>query len=230
MSKPKIDAHPSVLIAYCEKTGELLMSVYDHGYRQENYAKGSVNLIGGNPNIQDKSPMKLLEREIRAEFNPEPARKGSYKNKFDDDVLLWASGDDIEIVRKELLKGQSYKDFHTIITKDIEGGDKAGQAIFSTFYSEIDLDVMEIVRKNLLRGCVFTFEGLAGIVTIDDLKKDKRGMWAAAHGTPHILNEYFPGANISHPPEFQLEKVLGDVRDSYKDYFNEFDHYLDKRE
>mgnify|MGYP003993155329 CR=1 FL=1 len=73
MTKPIIDAHPSLVIATNSLKNKLLLSVYDSGYRGgEGPYPLSANVIGGNPDIEydEKGPRQVLEREIIEEFDP----------------------------------------------------------------------------------------------------------------------------------------------------------------
>lgn len=220
--KITIDAHPSVVIAHCEKAKKLLMAVYDGGYPQVSY-RFSANNIGGNPIPDDGSPINVLLTEVKDEYNP----KHGEKTKFGEKVL-WSPPEHINLVRGALIKRVvPYQDFLVrAVQLPSDPTTQSYDAVFSVFYSQINQEVIEIVESDLRRSRRLCTEGLTGIFTIDELTNDSvRGALSTAHATAPILNHYF-GSNIPFPTELKAE-AIGDVRASFRDYLMDF-AYADK--
>ena len=135
MTKPIIDAHPSLVIATNSLKNKLLLSVYDSGYRGgEGPYPLSANVIGGNPDIEydEKGPRQVLEREIIEEFDPNFQLKNPKTNQFNQRVA-WANPKDIESIRNNLLEGLfPLSDFY-VQAKPFAEGTAEYEAIFSYF-------------------------------------------------------------------------------------------------
>ena len=223
MINPILEAHPSVVIAHCPVRNRLLMAVYDAGYPQVSY-RFSANNIGGNPGPRDGNPKNVLLREIHEEYNPNHGEKTEFG-----ETVLWAPSEEIFLVNQALTRqAVPYQDF---FVKAVQlPGDpttkNCGGAIFSTFYSQVGEDIIEIVESNLRRCRRLSCEGLTGIFSIDELANDPvRGNLSTAHATAPILNHYF-NSRIPFPSELRAEPI-GQVRDSFSDYLSEF-HYSGK--
>jgi len=210
MEKTKLDYHPSSVIALRKETGEVLMGVYTEGYHSKIYI-GSANLLGGNPTKEDKSPLEVLTREINEEFANPPANRGN----------IWTKAQNIKEIRMALQHNQPYADFFFEITK--MGGVKHTpcRGICSVFISYIPQEIFEKIRISILNGEKIMSEGAAGIFSINDLIKG--GIYSTAIVTPPILSEYF-GVEIPKPDEVTAVRMVTPVRDSFRDYMEEFEY------
>lgn len=203
-----INFHPSLVIIESEKTNELLMGVYDQTYPLMVF-RGSVNLMGGNPNPNDKGPLEVLLREL----NEELASNHGEKDKF-------ASKEDIKAIRLSITqKIVPFKDFFFKIKK-IPGGRETHTTIGSVFYSNINQNAFEIARENLSRNKKIVSEGGLSIQTLDGLAK--KGKFYAAHLTAPILNEYY-GVKIPFPEEVHT-RVLVEPKETFEDYLQDFSY------
>lgn len=219
MTKRTVEVHPSVTIAYCTEKEKLLMAVYDSGYSQVSY-RFSANNIGGNPNPKDGNPRNVLIREIREEYNPEHGEKTNFG-----EAVLWAQKEDISFVRDSLLKGlKPYKDFFvTAIQLPEDPTTKNYHGIYSTFYSEVPKEAIEIVESNLRKCRRLSSEGLTGVFTLEELAKDQvKGGLSTAHGTALVLNDYFD-TKIPYPEQLKAES-LGTPRNSFGAYLFDFEY------
>jgi len=208
-----VDFHPSVLIAYSEKNGKLITSVYDGGYPQEPF-RFSANLIGGNPNKNDTSPLSVLEREIEEEVNPWASLTEDVIDRKD-----WANREDILFIKTALLTNvEEYADFYFHGLSFKKGKVTEYDAIFSAFFVNISEDVIDCLEKNLRECKKIVTEGLIGTFKLDIL--EKRGEYGTAHGTASILNHRFD-AHIPHPEGVRAEILKTPVRGSFKDYLSD---------
>ena len=212
--KQKLDAHPSVLIAYSNKAKKILLNVYDAGYPKTVY-RGSVNLIGGNPKPDDQSPEEVLIREILEEINPNHSIEKKYVGKVN-----WAPESEIRLIRNSLFQFTPLQDFLVEQRGIIEGGNKPYLAIYSTFYSEISEKIVHCVEKNIMNGKHIFSEGTQGVFTLEQLAHNPRGKFFAAHATAHILNWRY-SSKIPYPEQIVVE-AIGSPRKKFKDYLNEF--------
>lgn len=217
MSKIKVDAHPSVTIAFCAESGKLLLSVYDQGYPRAAY-RGSANNIGGNPEGEDRSPEAVLVKEIKEEFDPEHSEEKQYVGK-----VLWAPKGDIEAIRNSLLSREvPLQDFLVKQEGIIEGGNKPYTAIYSAFLSPITPEAIEIAERNIRDGKNIPTEGLVGVFTLDQLINNERGEFSTAHATAPSLNWYFQ-SKIPFPSQLHVEPI-GPPRPSFSSYLQDFEY------
>ena len=208
----KIDAHPSVIIAYCRALGKLLFSVYDAGYPKKAYC-GSANNIGGNPEATDVGPESLLIREIAEEFNPNHPDKKQHVGE-----VKWANAADIRRIRNGLLGDiRPSQDFFVRQEGIIEGGNKPYTCLYSVFCALLPIEVIEIAERNIAEGKHLMTEGNAGVFTLEQLTNSPRGEFSTAHATPHSLNHVFEGAKIPHPKQITAEPI-GLPKRTYADY------------
>lgn len=217
MSKQRLDAHPSVVIAYSPKVEKLLMSVYDEGYPRKAY-RLSANNIGGNPEPYDISPENTLIKEIAEEFNPNHQEEKQHVGR-----VLWANEEDIRSVRNNLVaKLMPLQDFLAVQKEIIDGGNKPYVAIYSAFYTEIPEQVINSIDIGLKNNQNFVTEGLIGVFSLNELEDNPRGEFSTAHLTAHILNWKF-GSKILHPIQLTAEP-LGMPRKSYESYLSDFEY------
>ena len=208
----KIDAHPSVIIAYCPPLDKLLFSVYDDGYPKPAY-RGSANNIGGNPEATDTGPESLLIREIAEEFDPNHPDKKQYVGE-----VQWADAADIRRIRGGLLGDiRPAQDFFVRQDEIIEGGNKPYTCLYSVFHAVLPREVIEIAERNIAEGKHLMTEGNAGVFTLEQLTNSPRGEFSTAHATPHSLNHVFEGAKIPHPKQITAEPI-GLPKRTYADY------------
>lgn len=231
MEKKLVQAHPSLVIAYCSKLGKVLTAVYSSSYRR---GKGpyplSANLIGGNPDInnREKAPIDVLIREISEEYNPDFQKNNPDTNEFGERVA-WATPEDILAVRDSLLKNlEYYQDFYAEAEHFMEGT-ASYKGLGSCWYSEIPQEVIELVEANLRRQKTLTPEGLTGVFTLDELVNDPRGKLSTAHFTAPVLNYRF-GINIPYPKEHFRAYAIGEPWGSYRDYLCDFEYDKTKRQ
>ncbi|MEK6882755.1 MAG: NUDIX domain-containing protein [Nanoarchaeota archaeon] len=214
--KRKVDYHPSVIIVQSDKTGKLLLSGYDQGYPQELF-RGSTNLIGGNPSPEEESPLQVLQREIFEEIQLSDETLPPYLKGR----VTWANKEDINTLSESILIGiQSFADFYISAEHIRKGTAIPYSAIYSAFYSEIPEDVMEMTHENLRLGKQMVTEGTLGVYKLENLAN--RGEYGNAHGTPMILESRF-GLYIPRPKSSVAEQI-GIPRESFQDYFKEFDY------
>ena len=207
-----VDFHPSVLIAYSEKKNKLLTSVYDGGYPHEPF-RFSANLMGGNPNKKDASPLEVLCRELAEEIN----LNGSINEDGSKDKE-YAGIKDLELIRKALLTDiKPYADFYFHGFHFRKGPSTEYDAIFSTYFVNLPEDVIECVERNLKDRKKIVSEGLVGTFTLDIL--EKRGEYGTAHATAPILNKRF-STHIPYPEGVRAE-MLPLPRNSFKEYLSD---------
>jgi hypothetical protein len=215
MSQQKLDAHPSIVVV--RSLNEFLFSVYDEGYPRRAY-RLSANNIGGNPEPYSVSPENVLITEISEEFDPNHPIEKAHIGKVD-----WASEEDIRFIRSGLLSRITpLQDFFVQQREVIEGGNKPYTAIYSAFYSEVPLFIIENVKENLKNGKNIPTEGLVGVYTLRQLEDHPRGEFSTAHITAPILNWKF-GSKIPHPKQLTAEPI-GLPRRSFKDYLSDFEY------
>lgn len=202
-----VDYHPSVLIAYSEKNGKLITSVYDGGYPQEPF-RFSANFIGGNPNINDATPLDVLLRELAEEINPEAS--------INED---WANREDIALIKRALLTNlEPYVDFYFHGFSFKKGKRTEYDAIFSTYFANIPEDVVDCLEKNLRNSKRIVTEGLIGTFTLEIL--EKRGEFGTAHATAPILNKRF-STQIPYPDGIRAQMLPTPIRRSFEDYLSD---------
>lgn len=214
--KRKLDAHPSVLIAYSAEADKLLMSVYDEGYPRKAY-RLSANLIGGNPEAGDSSPENVLIKEISEEFNPNHTAEKKFVG-----LVAWARQEDIRLIRSKLLAElEPFQDFF-VVGGEIPGGNKPYMGVYSTFIARISGGVIELAERNIKDRKNLTTEGLVGVFSIGELAKHLKGEFSTAHATAPILNYRF-GSSIPYPKALTAEPI-GMPRRSFKDYTCDFEY------
>jgi len=219
MSKEKLDSHPSVVVVHCVDSGKFLFNIYSEGYPRKVYVL-SANNIGGNPGPEDKTPEGTLIRETCEEFDPTHKEE----NRFDKvRKVVWASDDDIRLVRNAILGGmRPLQDFMTRQTGIIAGGNNPYQAVCSVFYAPVSGEVIECVERNIRESRNIITEGFVEVYTLDELANHARGEFSTAHMTAHVLNWRF-GSRIPHPKQISAEPI-GMVRRSYDDYLADFEY------
>ncbi len=224
----KISCHSSGVIIEAEKTGELLLGRYDETYPTK-FFRGAVNLIGGNYEKSDKSPLEILLREIKQEFSSNQEyvnhREENLRDFIGDwraakKIELFASEEDIFLIKREIISNISpYKDFLWAFPS-IEGRDKF-DSLTSVFISKIAQDVFELARENLKESRSIKNEGSAVICTFKELKQ---GRLLCAWATPFILSDY---KNVEIPNNYNVKaKSIGKPRNSILEYAREFDYRL----
>ncbi len=220
----KIIRHASSVIIEAEKTGELLVSRYDETYPTKCF-RGTINLIGGNYEKNDKSPLMILLREINQELSYDQRyiknREESLKNIIGEwmpaqEIKSFASESDISLIKNEIIsKIIPYKDYLCSFPS-FEKKDEFCSLV-SVFISKIKQDIFELARKNIKEGKSIKNEGFAAIYSIEDLVEGKLlCAWAA----PCILSDY-KHVKIPNPYNVKI-KSIGKPRNSILDYINEF--------
>lgn len=222
----KVHNHASVVLVH---SGDKIFSnIYDNTYPKEIY-RGRLNLIGGGQSPGEKSPRGLLEREITEEFQKDLEDNGDYDANFAEVIgegvgaqkaSDFAPIGDINFVRKNILSGiKPYNDF--FVTIPAYKDKPEFNVIFSTYISEINKDLMNLIQKNLDVGKSLVSEGTLTINPLNDIVSGKE---LTAWATGHILGDYF---NKEIPnPEKVIVRELGVPRKSMEDYFSEFDYFI----
>ena len=229
--KNPVNEHPSVVIAYSEDVGKLLLSIYDCTYPHRAY-RCAANNIGGNPGSDDgnsiesdQSPIDVLRREIKEEFNPDHGGKKIHWGLVD-----WAEKDDIELLRDSLLTNiEPHSDFYFEIGTFPDGPTKLIKGICSVFSTSISEQVILCVERNG-RGKHYrhlSTEGLVDTFTLDELVKSPKGNAATAYATAPILNHRFE-SRIRFPDEVSA-KPIGQPRESFEEYLKEFSYEVELR-
>lgn len=214
--KIKLDAHPSVLIAYSPETQKFLFSVYDEGYPRKSY-RNSANLIGGNPESEDKCPEDTLIKEIAGEINPNHTLEKLFIGKVE-----WADESEIRFIRNSLFQFYPLQDFLAKQPEVMEGGNKPYQAIYSVFYSEIPKKTIEIVERNMVNKKEISCEGNLGVFGLEQLTNSSRREFSTAHITAHVLNWKY---NSQIPQTKQISaEAIGLPKNNYKEYLKDFDY------
>ena len=209
--KRTVDAHPSVVVVHSQ-SGEVLLSGYDGAFPKRAFIyRSTPNILGGNPNYADNSPLETILREINEEFSHEITNE------------TWANQKDIFSIRESILENlKPFLDFYFDVGQ-IEGGDLPYKAIFSAFSSEISQNVMETARKNIIQGKKLVSEGWVGIHYPQQLAI--AGERSTARGTAPIVGDFFK-INIPYPNEIKVEK-LSVPKQSYGNYESDFVYTAD---
>lgn len=225
----KISYHGCSVIIEAEKTGELLVGIYDETYPTKCF-RGSINLIGGNHEKEDKSPLEILLREINQELSSDQEYINNKEASLRYIIGEWtppqkiksfASERDISLIKNEIISNiESYKDYLCSFLS-FEKRDEFG-SLASVFISKIKQEIFELARRNLNEGKSIKNEGLAAICTFEDLKE---GRLLCAWASPCILSDY---KNIVIPNPYNVKvKSIGEPRNSMLDYTNEFEYKID---
>lgn len=226
--KRKLEFHPSVTFAYSEEAKKFLMSVYDDGYRMKAYV-GSANPIGGNPSFDkgDRGPEDTLLREIKAEYDPDFQGPNGDTLVFGQKVS-WASPFDIKMIRTILVnESHPWEDFYVNFSNQIlnngKNGDPPGTGLYSVYYAEIPIELIEIVSFNLRNKKTISNEGGCGVFSLDDLVKSELGEFSIAHAATPMFNKLFD-VKVPFPKEVIVESLGHKPGPSFKDYLNDFEY------
>ncbi len=224
----KIRHHVGVVIIEAEKTGEFLVSRYDETYPTKCF-RGAINLIGGNHEKKDKSPLEILLREINQELSSNQEyindRKASLKDVIGDwqppqEIKSFASEGDILLIKNEIISNiVPYRDYLC----SFPSFEKRAEfdALQSVFVSKIKQNIFELVRRNLNEDKNIKNEGFA---TICNLKDIREGRILCAWAVPCILSDY---KNVVIPNPYNVKiKHIGKPRNSILDYTNEFEYKI----
>lgn len=191
---------------------EFLFNQYDKTYKKKIY-HGRVNLFGGNYEKADKSPLDIFLREIREEFSW-PIGSKNFRN--------FAAKKDINKIRKEIIRETvPYNDFFCKIPpmKDLNGKIwHTGNVIISVFLSQLSQETFDIAKKNLYSNKNLVNEGMAKIITLDELISGKIVGTAI---TSQVMT-YFTKREIPDPEKLKIT-CLGKPRASFSNYFKQFD-------
>lgn len=228
MRRLEVNHHSSVVIIESEKTSEFLFSVYDNTYPMTCF-RGAINLIGGNYEAGDKSPLDILCREIKQELSTNQNYTDNKETNLSkvmgmrekpQKIKLFADKRVIARIREEVISSAiPYKDY--LLNFPSFEGRKQFDALTSVFISVIRQNIFELARKNLAEGKSIKNEGLAVICSIEDIIK---GRFFGAWATPCILADY---KNVILPNPFGAEaKPIGKPKSSMLGYINEFKHKI----
>ncbi len=224
----KISHHTGSVIIEAEKTGELLVSRYDETYPTKCF-RGTVNLIGGNHEKEDKSPLEILLREINQELSSDQKyindRETSLRNVIGEwrpaqEIKSFASERDISIIKNEIISNiMPYKDYLCSFPS-FERRDEFG-SLASVFVSKIRQEIFELARKNLNAGKGIKNEGFATICSFEELEQ---GKILCAWASPCILSAY---KDIKIPNPHGIKALyIGKPRNSMRDYTREFEYKI----
>lgn len=191
---------------------EFLFNQYDKTYKKKIYF-GRVNLLGGNYEKTDKSPLDIFLREIREEFSW-PIGLKNFRN--------FAAKKDINKIREEIIKKTvPYNDFFLKIPpiRDLDGKIwHTGNVIISVFLSQLSQETFNVAKKNLYSNRNLVNEGMAKIITLNELIS---GKFVGAAITPQVMT-YFTKRKIPDPEKLKMT-CLGKPRASFSNYFKQFD-------
>lgn len=211
MIKIKIRHYASATIIESTKTNEFLFNEYNKTYRVK-CLRGKLNLIGGNYEIGDNSPLDILKREIAEEFSMTKQEKN-----------LFALNRDIIFIRNSILRNITpYKDY-LLTVPPIEG--TTYKALYSIFISKIPQDIFECARRNILNKKRIINEGLATICNTPDLVV---GKLLTAWATGFVIGDY---KNVTMPNSqgsITEISILDKPKKSFKKYLNKFE-YIKKK-
>ena len=222
----KIRHHVGVVIIEAEKTGELLVSKYDETYPTKCF-RGAINLIGGNHEKGDRSPLEILLREINQELssNQEYTKRREIFHVIGEwrpaqEIRLFASERDIFLIRGEIIYNiKPYKDYLCSFPS-FEGRDEF-DSLHSVFVSKIRQGIFELARKNINEGKGIKNEGFATICSFEELEQGKP---LCAWAVPCILSNY---KNIKIPNPYNAKaEHIGKPRYSMLDYTDEFEYQI----
>tara|TARA_Y100000310_G_C20676469_1_gene813377 strand:- start:1243 stop:1878 length:636 start_codon:yes stop_codon:yes gene_type:complete len=204
----RIDCHPCLLICVGKNPLEVIMNVYDEGYKYKTY-RGSAHFIGGNPSREDNSPEDVLIREINEEV-----RKDESKGN-------WADEREIALIREAMLVNKAFGDYFVNVD-EIPGGVPGGFIGFHSIYSsEVEQEIVDLAKKNINSGKRLLSEGSLGVFTIEQLVE--MGELGVAHAMGPILGEFL-GVKIPYPIGVNVERMEIGPRDSFDDYRREFEY------
>jgi len=220
MTKKIIDAHPSVIIAYCKEAKKFLMNEYDSGYSKKTY-RLSANLIGGNPEPADFGPENVLIKELSEEIDPNHPDEKKRVGK-----VLWADSENIRSIRNFLLREiKPFQDFYIEIG-EIPDGNLPHKGIYSVFYAEIPEAAVKIVENSTKNLENLTTEGNLRVFNYDELRFSPRKEFSTAHATAPIINYKF-GLNIPYPSAVHIE-AIGNPKRFYSEYLTDFEYNTEK--
>lgn len=224
--KINIHNHASAVLTYNDK--EILSNCYDETYPREIY-RGRINLLGGGQGKGDISPEYTLKREINEEFSTELEEDRHYDSNFSDVIgeglgaphpELFASSNDILSVKEDILLDISpYKDFLISIPqyKKIPGFN----VIISYYVSSLKKETIDCVKRNLNQGKSLVSEGFLKISKLEDIFS---GNILTAWGSGEIIEDFFR-QKVPNPDGMKF-KELSKPRETMKDYFEEFDYFI----
>lgn len=224
----KIHHHYAAIMIESRKNDEFLFSVYDNSYPIEVY-RGRVNLMGGNANEDDISPLSLLKRELEEEFSTKEGDiqleetikdlVGEGKN-FNREFKTFASSSDMRIIKKAITKDiQPFRDYLV----EVPFLNHKSLMICSSYLTMLPMEKFELVKENLRKGLRIINEGTAKVVSINDLIS---GNILTAWITGIVVGEY-KGVRI---PSLDgvIATCIGYPRKSFHDYLHEFNYIFPK--
>jgi hypothetical protein len=207
----KVEYHAAgALVLPRSVSGKSLVIAYDNTYSYEMF-RNHFKLLGGVCE-GDNSPYATLEREFGEELRK--AKLGSSGKKYAPKEL-------IDKFKNGVLEGvEGFGDFQVQIKENsfILPYVEPYTYIFSVYTSSIDPDLFGKISNSLSKGMQITNEGLARIVTTDELKNGAiKGAW----GNTSIVGKIL-GIKIQEYPFIEVTFLGSGPRISFKDYKKRF--------
>lgn len=220
--KTSIDRHASVVLVHYKN--RLVTNQYDDTYPLEAYRK-CINLIGGTPNKDDKSPLETLLRELAEEFRIETEQVKEFDPALvktlgsgppAPQVTRFASESDIEQVKESIIRTLvPYRD--VILGVPAYPPRPTYKILFHVYAATISEEVVTTVRRNLDQHKSLVSEGF---LRLTDLHEVQNGTIGTAWATGPVLGSFFK-AKMPNPDGITAEEI-GLPRESYNAYESDF--------
>ncbi len=227
IKRRKVNKHISVVLIKNESCEEFLFGQFDQTHPIKEW-RGRVNFIGGSQSYEDISPIGILERELKEEFDV-PSNACNRCGQAKDNSEEYAPKADIVHIRNEVLNSiRPHGDFIVSIPPVLEERDdllseRSGMTtIYSFFKADISDKAFEIAKYNLSRGKKIRQEGDTVILDIASLSGNK-----FVGSVDKILEPYLVeiGYNVSlHKNPETYAEAIGKQRNYLEQYSLEFDY------
>jgi hypothetical protein len=219
----RLDTHSSALFAHSERGDEFLLSAYDGSYPLVIYRGRVIGTAGGMTSLADVSPMATLIREITEEFSIDQDYDSGGLDESIAQVIGPGNGAekvsnfaDLSLIKRlqnNLIQiSKPHNDYVMRVPSLAEGRPKFN-VLLSTYTGVIPQDLFEETRIALNQGKSVRNEGLAKIVSINDLVN---GIPLTAWATGLVIGSM---KNVQLPnPEGVILEYVGSPRASFKEY------------
>ena len=201
MEALRVEVYSAVSVVHSPSGDKFLFSVYDGAYPRPLY-RGRANLIGGNREEEDESPLGTLRREICEEFSEAAVTDGN--------VAQIAR---ISSIREGLLESlRPYKAFITTVPEAVGGARKAITLLASVYSAVLPDEVFRAIEDH--RGERFVTEGGIGIESRERLAE---GQVLFAWDSGVKLSDFL-GMRLPNPEGAVLHKTFTPMRENYSNY------------
>lgn len=224
--KQRVHHHSSNVIIQNGDSLEFMFQVYDSTYPRIPF-RMQVQLIGGNYQAGDCSPLELFKREICEEFSQDVAdhRAGVEKSLINvlgegpgaQPTVNFAPLVDITTVRKEILLAQPYQDF--VYSVPELAGRLGFTGVTSIYHTSLNPETFERVRANIAKGLNIKNEGAASIASVDDIQS---GRTKCAWYSAEVLGRFL-GMDLPQLHGIRIEPI-GLPQDSWESYLDRFEY------